>query len=63
MNKPNISKDLSINDIHKIREFNAFERERLGKKEYNIALNKKVADFLNIDINEIKSKNNTMVFK
>lgn len=63
MNKPTISNDFSINDIHKIREFNAHERKRLGKKEYNISLNRKVADFLNIDIEEIKSKNSKAIFK
>lgn len=63
MNKPTISNDFSINDIHKIREFNATERKRLGKKEYNISLNKKIANFLNIDIKEIKSKNNNIALK
>ena len=56
--KPDISKDFTINDIHKIREFNAIERNRIGKKEYNKSLNKKVADFLNIGIDDIKNKTN-----
>lgn len=58
MNKPNISNDFSINDIHKIREYNTNERKRIGKKEYNDLLNKKVADFLNIDVDSIKKVKN-----
>jgi len=53
MNSPDISKDFTIDDIHKIREHNAAERERLGAAEYNRALNKKVAEFLRINPEEI----------
>jgi hypothetical protein len=62
-NKPDISKDFTINDIHKIREFNAIERSRVGKKEYNKSLNKKVSDFLNIDIDDIKNKSSIVINK
>lgn len=58
MNKPVISKDFTIEDIHKIREFNAARRARLGKHEYNKDLNRKIAEFLNIGPNEILNKSN-----
>jgi len=56
MSNPAISDDFTIDDIHKIREHNAAERERLGAEEYNRELNRKVAEFLRIDPDEIKTR-------
>ena len=49
MIKPNISKDFTIEDIHKIREWHYEQRKEIGKEEYNRKLSEKVkiilADF------------------
>lgn len=56
MNKPIISKNFTIEDIHKIREFHTEERNEIGKTEYNKRLNQKVAEFLGIGTDKIKTK-------
>lgn len=55
MKKPNISKDFTIEDIHKIREYNADRRKNLSLKE---RLNdiKKSADKCEKDINKFRKK-------
>ena len=49
MNKPDISKDFTIEDIHKIREWHYEQRKKVGMEEYNRKLSEKVkiilADF------------------
>ena len=52
--KPNISKDFTINDIHKIRELHYEQRKEMGIEEYAKKLSVKVrtilADFPNARI-------------
>ena len=55
MSKPEISKDFTVDDIHRVREFNARERERLGSETYNRELNRRVAEFLSIEPDEIQT--------
>ncbi len=53
MNKPNISEKFTIDDIHKIREYNAERRKRLTLKE-RLADIKKSADECEKDIDEYR---------
>ena len=53
MNKPNISDKFSIEDIHKIREYNAERRRKLTSKE-RLADIRKSADECEKDINEYR---------
>lgn len=46
MNKPVISDEFTVEDIHKIREWHYEQRKALGKDEYNKKLNKKVAEII-----------------
>jgi len=52
--KPNTSKDFTINDIHKIREWHYEQRKEMGIEEYAKKLSVKVktilADFPNARI-------------
>ena len=52
--KPNISKNFTIADIHKIREWNYEQRKEMGVEEYTKRLSTKVtsilADFPNAKI-------------
>ena len=45
-NKPEISDKFTIEDIHKIREWNYEQRLLLGKDEYNKKLNETVAEIM-----------------
>jgi hypothetical protein len=56
MEKPILSENVTIDDIHKLREFHAQERERLGKETYYHQLNRKVAQFLKIDSKLIQER-------
>lgn len=53
MKKPNISKDFTIEDIHKIREYNAEKRKKMTVEE-RIEDIKKEADKCEKDIKELK---------
>ena len=46
MTKPLISDNFTVEDIHKIREWNHEQREQLGKEEYNKRLNETVAEII-----------------
>lgn len=46
MNKPIISNDFTIEDIHKIREWHFEERKRLGNDEYNKRQSERIAKIL-----------------
>lgn len=46
MNKPIISDNFTIEDIHKIREWHSKERERIGRDEYNKNMNLKVLELI-----------------
>jgi len=48
MNKPKISDKFTVEDIHKIREWNYEQRLLLGKEEYNKKLNETVAEIMKI---------------
>jgi len=45
-NKPKISDKFTIEDIHRIREWNYEQRLLLGKDEYNKKLNEIVAEIM-----------------
>ena len=45
-NKPKISDKFTVEDIHKIREWNYEQRLLLGKDEYNKKLNEAVAEIM-----------------
>ena len=44
--KPTISKDFTIEDIHKIREWHYEQRKEIGMEEYVKKLSKKVKSIL-----------------
>jgi len=44
--KPTVSKDFTIDDIHKIREWNYEQRKEMGLEEYAKALSQKVKSIL-----------------
>lgn len=46
MNKPVISDNFTIEDIHKIREWHYAQRKLYGKEEYNKKLNKTVTKII-----------------
>jgi len=46
MNKPLISENFTVEDIHKIREWHYEQRITLGKEEYNKKLNKIVNEII-----------------
>ena len=53
MKKPNISKDFTIEDIHKIRQYNTERRKKMTVKERILDI-KKDADKCEKDIKELK---------
>ena len=44
--KPDISKDFTIDDIHKIREWHYHQRKEMGAEEYARELSRKVKNIL-----------------
>ena len=44
--KPTVSKDFTIDDIHKIREWHYEQRKEMGMEEYTKKLSKKVKSIL-----------------
>ena len=46
MNKPLISDNFTVEDIHKIREWHYYQRKLHGKDEYNKKLNETVAEII-----------------
>ena len=44
--KPTISKDFTIDDIHKIREWHFHQRKEIGAEEYAKKLSQKVKSIL-----------------
>jgi len=44
--KPNISKDFTVEDIHKIREWHYEQRKEMGIEEYAKRLSEKVKSIL-----------------
>ena len=44
--KPTISKDFTIDDIHKIREWHYYQRKEIGAKEYAQILSQKVSTII-----------------
>ena len=44
--KPIVSKDFTINDIHKVREWNCEQRKEMGIDEYTKKLSLKVKSIL-----------------
>jgi len=44
--KPTVSKDFTIDDIHKIREWHYHQRQEMGAEEYAKELSKKVKSIL-----------------